>query len=174
VINVKIRVLQYTDIIKKKKKVKRILQHVTSIGLFAYFFFFDKEGLAGLIEYTKNHRTVEGKRSLGDCAVQCLCSDESCPERVAQDYVQLGFEFSKARDSTVSLGNLLLCLTNLTVRNVFPVLKWNFLCFSLHPLPLVLSIYNTGRARLSLLHSFTVLISWEKCESFPDYQHFVC
>ena len=47
---------------------------------------------------------------------------------------------SKDGDSTTSLGNLVCCLTPLLVRKCFLALSWDFMCFNLCPLPLVLPV----------------------------------
>ena len=55
---------------------------------------------------------------------------------------------------TTSLGNLLQCSVTLTVKEWFLMFRWNILCFSLWPLPLVLALSTIEKALApSSLHS---------------------
>ena len=59
----------------------------------------------------------------------------------------------KDGDSTTSPGNLCQCLVTFTVKKCFLMLRGNFPCFSLCPLPLVLSLGTTEQSlSLSSLH----------------------
>ena len=59
-------------------------------------------------------------------------------EQAAQDHIQVGFEISGEGQSTTSLGSLFQC--SVRVKKFFLMFIWNFLCCSLCPLPLVLSL----------------------------------
>ena len=61
---------------------------------------------------------------------------------------------SKDGDSTTCLGNLCQCSVTRTVKKCFPMLRGNLLCFSVCPLPLVLSVGTTEKTLApSSLHS---------------------
>jgi len=59
---------------------------------------------------------------------------------------------SKDADATTSLGNLCQCLVTLTVKKCFLMFRGNLLCFSLCPLPLVLSLGTTKKSLDPSLH----------------------
>ena len=67
------------------------------------------------------------------------------PEQAEQDPVQEGLNISREGDSTTSLGSLLQGSVTLRVKKFFLMFRRNFLCFSLCPLPLVLSLGTTGK-----------------------------
>lgn len=52
---------------------------------------------------------------------------------------------SKGVDSTTSIDNLFWCSVTLTVSNCFLMFRWKLLCFSVCPLPLVLSLDTTKK-----------------------------
>ena len=56
------------------------------------------------------------------------------------------WNISREGDSTASLGSLYQCSVILRGKKFFLMFSWNFLCFSLCPLPLVLSLGTTGKS----------------------------
>ena len=58
------------------------------------------------------------------------------------------FNISEDGGSTSSVGNLCRCSVTPAVKECFPIFRWNLLCFTLCPLPLVLSLGTTERAWL--------------------------
>lgn len=62
---------------------------------------------------------------------------------------------------TASLGTLFQCVSILTVRKCFLMFRWNFLCFSLCPLPLVLPLCNTESLVSPSFLSPSVILTWE-------------
>ena len=58
---------------------------------------------------------------------------------------------SRQGDSTASLGSLFQCSVILTVKKFFLLLRWDFLCSSLYPLPLVMLL---GTTKMSMASSF--------------------
>ena len=74
----------------------------------------------------------------------------SCQSRVTQSRLhrtasRRSLNISREGDSTTSLGSLSQGSITLTVK-FFLVFSWNFLCFSLCPLPLVLSLGTTEKS----------------------------
>jgi len=63
-------------------------------------------------------------------------------QQAAQDLVQADRE----GDSTTSLGSLFQCSVTLRGKKFFLMFRWNLLCFSLCPLPLVLSLGTTEKS----------------------------
>lgn len=63
-------------------------------------------------------------------------------DQVTQSSTQLGLEQLQERETMVSLGNLLQCLTTLTRKNFFLTTILNLPFFSLRPFPLVLSLHT--------------------------------
>ena len=53
---------------------------------------------------------------------------------------------SREGDSTTPLGSLFQCCVTLREKKFFLMFSWNFLCFSLCPLPLVLSLGTTEKS----------------------------
>ena len=71
-----------------------------------------------------------------------------CSSRPSRTGCQGMFCICKVGSSITSLGNLFQCSVTLTVKQCFPMFRWNLLCFSLCPLPLVLSL-DTTKKRLA-------------------------
>ena len=79
---------------------------------------------------------------------RALCGSPSptpCRSRVTQTRLhrtasRRGLNISREGDSTASLGSLGQGSIALRVKKFFLMFRWNFLCFSLCPLPLVLSL----------------------------------
>ena len=111
------------------------------------------------------HRITEWwrlKGSVRDHLVQPCCSKQCQLEQVAQGIIHSRFEYVRDGDSTTSPGNLFHYLTTFTIKRGSPLLKLTFLCFSLCPLPLVLSLGNTENslASCSLLPQHQVFNMW--------------
>jgi len=67
-------------------------------------------------------------------------------EQAAQDVIQAGFENLREGDSAAPLSNLFQCSVTLRGKKFFLMFRRNFLCFSLCPLPLVLSLGTTEKS----------------------------
>lgn len=74
------------------------------------------------------------------------CSKQGQLQQLAQDCVQVGFEYLQG------WSNLLQCVITLTVKKFFLIFKWNFLYFILCPLPLVFHWAPHRRVCLHLLY----------------------
>jgi len=69
-------------------------------------------------------------------------------QQAAQDLSKRVLNISREGDSTISLGSLF--QGSVTLRGKFFLMfTWNFLCFSLCPLPLVLSLGTTEKSLAS-------------------------
>lgn len=67
-----------------------------------------------------------------------------CSSLLTQTMSRWLFIISKEGDSTTSLGNLCKSFYPHS-ENLFLMLRWNHLCFSLYPLPLILSVDTTTK-----------------------------
>jgi len=67
-------------------------------------------------------------------------------QQVPQDCVQAGLEYLQRRRIHNPLGSLFQGSVTIQVKKFFLVFRWNFLCFSLCPLPLVLSLGTTEKS----------------------------
>jgi len=79
-----------------------------------------------------------------------LCGSP-CPSRVTHSRLhrsmsRRGWNISREGDSTVSLGSLGQGSGTLRGKKFFLIFSWSFLCFSLCPLPLVLSLGTKCRS----------------------------
>jgi len=85
---------------------------------------------------------------------RALCGSPSatpCPSRVTQSRghstaARGGWNISREGDSTASLGSLGQGSVTLRGKKFFLGFSWSFLCLSLCPLPLVLSLGTTGKS----------------------------
>jgi len=83
-----------------------------------------------------------------------LCGSPSptpCPSRVTQSRLHSTtarwvWNISREGDSTASLGSLGQGSVTLRGKKFYLIFSWNFLGFSLCPLPLVLSLGTTGKS----------------------------
>ena len=78
-------------------------------------------------------------------------SPAPCPSRVTQSRLHStassqGWNISREGDSTASLGSLGQGSVTLRGKKFFLMFSWNFLCSSLCPLPLVLSLGTTEKS----------------------------
>ena len=86
---------------------------------------------------------------------RALCGSPSptpCPSRVTHSRLHSTassrvWNISREGDSTASLGSLGQGSITLRGKKFFLMFSWSFLCFSLCPLPLVLSLGITGKLR---------------------------
>ena len=100
----------------------------------------------------KNNLTIENHSMVG--VGRDLCGSPSptlCPRRVTHSRLhstasRRGWNISREEDSTTSLGSLGQGSVTLRVKKFFLMFSWNFLGFSLCPLPLVLSLGTTGKS----------------------------
>jgi len=92
-----------------------------------------------------NHRMAEFGRDLWRWSGPISLLKQGHPELVAQDHVQRAFEYSPG-DSTNSLGNLCQCSVTFMLTKYFLKFRANCLCFSVCPLPLVLSLGTTEKS----------------------------
>jgi len=81
--------------------------------------------------------------------VQPPCRSRVTYSRLHRTLSRQVLNISREGDSTTSLGRLFQCSITLRVKKFFFVLSWNFLCFSLCPLPLVLSLDTTEKCLAS-------------------------
>jgi len=70
-------------------------------------------------------------------------------QQAAQDRVQAVLNISREGDSTTSLGSLFQCSITFRGKKFFLMFSWNFPCFSLCPLPLVLLLGTTEKSLAS-------------------------
>jgi len=84
------------------------------------------------------HRTVGVGRDLWGSSSPTTLPKQGHPELAVQDHVQASFEYLQRRR-----------LHNLRVKKFFLMFRWNSLCFSLCPLPLVLLLGTTEKSLAS-------------------------
>ena len=72
--------------------------------------------------------------------VQPLCQSRLTYTRLHGTSSRQIWKISREGDSTTPLGSLFQCSVTLRVKKFFLMFSWNFLCFGLRPLPLVLSL----------------------------------
>ena len=78
-----------------------------------------------------------------------ICSNPSAktgPSRAVRNLSRQVLNISGEGESTTSLSSLLQCSVILIVKKFFLILRWNFIYFSLCPLPLVLSLGTTEKS----------------------------
>jgi len=101
-------------------------------------------------EITQNHRMLGVGRDLCGSSIPTPLPKQGHLKQGAKDLVQAGFECLQ-RESTTPLGSLFQCSVTLRVKKFFLLFRWNFLCFSLCLLPLVLSQSTTEKS-LAITH----------------------
>jgi len=82
----------------------------------------------------------------GDHPVQPPCRSRVTQSRLHRTAARWVLNISREGDSTASLGSLGQGSVTLTGKKFFLVFSWNFLCFSLCPLLLVLSLGTTEKS----------------------------
>ena len=75
--------------------------------------------------------------------VQPPCQSRITYSRLHRTLSRRVLNISREGDSTTSLGSLFQCSFTLRVKKFFFMFTWNFLCFNLCPLPLVLLLGTT-------------------------------
>ena len=86
-------------------------------------------------------------RDLGRSSGPMPLPEQEQLDQVTQDRVQAGFECLWRRKlHKPPLGSLFSCSVTLTIKKFSLTFKWNLLCSSLHPLPLVLSLDVTEKS----------------------------
>jgi len=103
------------------------------------------EAVASL-KRSQNHRMFRVGRDLCGSYSPTLLLKQDHLQQAAWDLVQVGLSISREGDSTTSLGSLFQCSATLQIKKFFLMFSWNFLCFSLCPLPIVLSLGTTEKS----------------------------
>jgi len=78
--------------------------------------------------------------------VQPSCRSRVTYSRLHRTASRRVLKISRAGESTTPLGSLFQGSVTLRVKKFFLMFSWNFLCFSLCPLPLVLSLGTTEKS----------------------------
>ena len=78
--------------------------------------------------------------------VQPPCRSRVTQSRLHRTASRCVLNTSREGDSTTSLGSLCQCCITLRVKKFFLMFSWNFLCFNLCPLPLVLLLGTTEKS----------------------------
>jgi len=97
--------------------------------------------------YLQNHRMVGVGKDLCGSPSPTPCRSRVTQSRLHSTASRRGWNISREGDSATSLGSLGQGSVTLSVKKFFLMFSWSFLCFSLCPLPLVLSL---GTAETSL------------------------
>jgi len=87
-------------------------------------------------------------RASADHLVQLPCQSRVTYSRSSSRWV---LNIAREGDSAIPLGSLFECSVTLKVKKFYLVFRWNFLCFSLCPLPLVLLLGTTEESGPILL-----------------------
>jgi len=95
---------------------------------------------------TQNHRMFGVGRDLWGSPSPTPCQSRVTYSRLHRTLFRRGLSISREGDSTTSLGSLGQGSVTLRVKKFFLLFSWSFLCFSLCPLPLVLSLGTTGKS----------------------------
>jgi len=97
----------------------------------------------------KNHRITECSGLEGTSVghlVQPSCRSRTTYSRLHRTLSRWVLNISREGESTTSLGSLFQCSVTLRGKKFFLMFRQNFLCFSLCPLPLVLSLGTTEKS----------------------------
>ena len=96
---------------------------------------------------SQNHRTLGVGRDLcGSSSPTPPCRSSVAYSRLHRILSRWVLNISREGDSTTSLGSLFQCSVTLRGKKFFLMFRWNFLCFSLRPLPLVLLLCTTEKS----------------------------
>jgi len=104
-----------------------------------------KENRAKFTE-SQNHRMVGVGRDLCGSPSPTPCQSRVTHSRLHRTLSRRVLNISREGDSTAPLGSLGQGSVTLRGKKFFLMFSWNFLCFSLCPLPLVLSLGTTGKS----------------------------
>lgn len=121
----------------------------------------------------------------GNHLVQTPCSYQGQLEQVIQGFKCQVSNISNDGDSTTTLGNLVMCLTTLTVKSSV-TLKWNFLYFALCLMHLGLPLgaseeilhvslhYSITCSFLTAWYAFFCSLGWQQTIQKEELQSFQC
>ena len=104
------------------------------------------ETLAWSATQSQNHRMFGIGRDLYGSSIQPSCRSRVTYSRLHRTLSRRVLNISREGDSTTSLSSLFQCSVTLRGKKFFLISSWNFLCFSLCPLPLVLSLGTTEKS----------------------------
>ena len=99
-----------------------------------------------LITESQNHRMVGVGRDLCMSSSPTPLPSRDSYSRLHRTLSRWVLNISREGDSTTSLGSLFQCSVTLRGKNFFLMFRRNFLCLSLCPLPLVLSLGTTEKS----------------------------
>jgi len=106
------------------------------------------KGFLCLLCTSLNRRITEWSGLEGTFAshlAQHPCRSRVTYSRLHRTLSRRVLNISREAESTASLGSLFQCSVTLRVKKFFLMFRWNFLCFNLCPLPLVLSLGTTEK-----------------------------
>ena len=100
------------------------------------------------MKYIYFHRITESQNGRGwkGPLVQPSCQSRVTYSRLHRTFSRRVLNISREKDSTIPLGSPFQCSVTLRGKKFFLMFSWNFLCFNLCPLPLVLSLGTTGKS----------------------------
>lgn len=117
-------------------------------------------------ENSQNHRMSGIGRDLESSSSPIPLPEQEHPDEVTQEGVQAGFECLQSRRLHNPPGQPVPVSVTLTEKKFLLKFKWNLLCSSLYPLPLVLSLVVTEKSlgpclvnHLHFIHSSCHLLS---------------
>ena len=102
-----------------------------------------------LCESSQNHRITDWQGLEGTSVGYLFhppCQSSITYSRLHRTLSRQVLNISREGDSTTSLGSLFQFSVTLRGKKFFLMFRWNFLCFSLCPLPLVLSLGTTEKS----------------------------
>ena len=100
----------------------------------------------GLAPGRQNHRMFGVGTDLCGSPSPTPCWSRVTQSRLHSTFSRQVWNISREGDSTPSLGSLCQCSITLRGKKFFLIFSWNFLCFGLCPLPLVLSLGTTEKS----------------------------
>jgi len=106
----------------------------------------EQDNLQSLSHKPQNHRTVGVGRDSGCHLVQPHCQSRFTYSRMHRTASRQVLNMRREGDDSTPLGSLFQCSVILSVKKFFLVFTWNFLGFSLCPLPLVLLLGPTEKS----------------------------
>ena len=95
---------------------------------------------------SQNHSMVGVGSDLCGSSSPTPCQSRVTYSRLHRTLSRWVLNISREGDATTSLGNLFQCSITLRGKKFFLMFRWNFLCFSLCPLPLVLLLGTTEKS----------------------------